>query len=84
MFIIQGGRMSSIEERILKVVRKNMEKKMDFELNQTIKDIGIDSLGMIIILDALEDEFDIEIDKDEILIDGTIQDLINYIKGKVN
>lgn len=76
--------MSSIEERILKVVRKNMEKKMDFELNQTIKDIGIDSLGMIIILDALEDEFDIEIDKDEILIDGTIQDLINYIKGKVD
>ena len=61
-----------------------MEKKMEFELTQTIKDIGIDSLGMIIILDALEDEFEIEIDKDEILIDGTIKDIIEYVKSKVN
>lgn len=76
--------MNTIEDRILKVVRKNMEKKMEFELTQTIKDIGIDSLGMIIILDALEDEFEIEIDKDEILIDGTIEDIIEYVKSKVN
>ncbi len=76
--------MNTIEDRILKVVRKNMEKKMEFELTQTIKDIGIDSLGMIIILDALEDEFEIEIDKDEILIDGTIKDIIEYVKSKVN
>ncbi len=53
-------------------------------LSQTIKDIGIDSLWMIIILDALEDEFEIEIDKDEILIDGTIKDIIEYVKSKVN
>lgn len=76
--------MNTIEDRILKVVRKNMEKKMEFELTQTIKEIGIDSLGMIIILDALEDEFEIEIDKDEILIDGTIKDIIEYVKSKVN
>lgn len=76
--------MNTIEDRILKVVRKNMEKKMEFELTQTIKDIGIDSLGMIIILDALEDEFEIDIDKDEILIDGTIKDIIEYVKSKVN
>ncbi len=73
-----------IEDRILEVVKKNMEKKVEFEMEDTIENIGIDSLGIMIITDGIEDEFGIILDRDKLDTEMTINQLVNMIKEKVN
>ncbi len=73
-----------IEDRILEVVKKNMEKKVEFEMEDTIENIGVDSLGIMIITDGIEDEFGIILDRDKLDTEMTINQLVNMIKEKVN
>ncbi len=73
-----------IEDKILEVVKKNMEKKVEFEMEDTIENIGIDSLGIMIITDGIEDEFGIILDRDKLDTEMTINQLVNMIKEKVN
>ena len=45
-----------------------------------IDDLGADSLDIVELLMALEDEFDIEIPDEDLIKIATIKDAINYIK----
>jgi acyl carrier protein len=76
--------MSSID-----IERKVKETIMD-QLNITeeeyvpeasfIDDLGADSLDIVELLMALEDEFDIEIPDEDLIKIATIKDAIDYIK----
>lgn len=46
------------------------------------EDIGADSLDLVELVMALEQEFDIEIDDDEVEKIKTVSDAIRYIKDK--
>lgn len=46
-----------------------------------IEDLGADSLDVVELVMALEDEFDMEIDEDEAENISTIGDVVEYIKS---
>ena len=56
----------SIDERVLEIVLENSEKKIDITLHSDLKEeLGIDSFGYLMIVNALEDEFKVHIDETE-------------------
>lgn len=48
-----------------------------------IDDLGADSLGIVDLVMALEDEFDIEIDEDKYESFKTVGDIVKYIEENV-
>jgi acyl carrier protein len=48
-----------------------------------IEDLGADSLDIVELLMALEDEFGIEIPDEDLIKIVTIKDVIEYIKAKI-
>lgn len=73
----------NIGEKVIKIVQENSEKKLKLNLDDSIKGAGIDSLGMLMIVDALEDEFGIEIDRDEVLEIDSVRDIVDCIEKRV-
>ena len=49
--------------------------------SEIVKDLGADSLDVVELVMALEDEFDMEIDEDEAENISTIGDVVEYIKA---
>lgn len=47
---------------------------------QLIEDLNIDSLDMVVMVFALEEEFDIEITDEDFEKWVTVQDIVNYIE----
>lgn len=55
----------------------------EIQLNTNLKDgLDLDSLDVFEIVDALEDEYDIEIDGDEGI--ETVQQLVDYVQKQIN
>lgn len=55
----------------------------EIQLNANLKDgLDLDSLDIFEIVDALEDEYDIEIDGDEGI--ETVQQLVDYVQKQIN
>ncbi len=74
----------SVEEDLKNIVARIVRKPdLDFTPTATFKDFEADSLDIVQILVAVEDEYDIEI-QDEALQDiGTIANFIAHIEKKV-
>lgn len=72
-----------MEERILDIVSNFVNVSTD-ELKKLITKEGVwDSLQKVEIIIALEDEFDITFNQEEIAEINTISDFINKIQGKI-
>ncbi|WED57273.1 acyl carrier protein [Fructilactobacillus sanfranciscensis] len=55
----------------------------EIQLNTNLKDgLDLDSLDIFEIVDALEDQYDIEIDGDEGI--ETVQQLVDYVQKQIN
>ena len=54
------------------------------EDSKFIEDLGADSLDVVELVMALEEEFDIEIPDDEAEKIATVQDATNYINSRTN
>lgn len=46
-------------------------------------DLGVDSLGYVILLQALEEEFDMEFPDEETMGLKTVEDAVKYIESKI-
>lgn len=55
------------------------EEKVTLEAS-IINDLGADSLGIVDLIMALEDEFDVEIDEDKYESFKTVGDIVKYIE----
>ncbi len=49
-----------------------------------IEDLGADSLDVVELVMAMEDEFDMEIDEDEAEGISTVGDVVDYIKARID
>lgn len=49
-----------------------------------VEDLGADSLDVVELVMAMEDEFDLEIDEEEADGISTISDVVEYIKAKID
>jgi len=49
-----------------------------------IDDLGADSLDIVELIMAMEDNFGIDISDDDLMKIRTVQDIIDYIKGRIS
>lgn len=78
--------MSSIEERVKKIVAEQLGVKEDEITPEAsfVDDLGADSLDTVELVMALEEEFETEIPDEDAEKIETIQDAVNYIKANLS
>lgn len=78
--------MSSIEERVAKMVAEQLGVKEDDvkPASSFVEDLGADSLDTVELIMALEEEFDTEIPDDEAEKITTVQQAIDYINKNLS
>lgn len=72
-----SGRVKSIIVEQLGVSMEEVTEKASF-----IEDLGADSLDIVELIMALEEEFDMEIPDEDAEKIQTVSDVVNYITGK--
>jgi acyl carrier protein len=71
----------SLEERVIKTIEDNLEKKEKVGLNTDLRnDLGLDSFARVIIINALEDEFGITIPDYEFKNINTIAEIVKDLR----
>lgn len=74
----------SIEAKVMKIVSDQLEAAVDkLSMETTFEDLDADSLDIVELVMALEEEFDLEISDQEIENIKTIGDIARYIESKV-
>ena len=74
-----------IAKKIISVIRENIEWKNEIGLNDhLINDLHIDSFDMLMILYALEEEFSIQIEEDEIKKVQYVSDIVARLQPLVH
>ncbi|MDY7017008.1 MAG: acyl carrier protein [Nitrospirota bacterium] len=74
-----------IEKRVKEIIAEQLGLSVEEVANESsyVDDLGADSLDVVELVMALEEEFDIEISDDELEKIRTVQDTIDYIKQRV-
>ena len=75
--------MSSVEERVKKIVVEQLGVKEDEVTNAAsfVDDLGADSLDIVELIMALEEEFDMEIPDEDAEKISTVGDVVEYIES---
>jgi acyl carrier protein len=74
----------SIEEKVIEIIVEQLDVTREECVPEAsfIEDLGADSLDLVELIMAMEENFGIEISDEELQKIRTIQDAINYIKKK--
>jgi len=74
----------SIESKVKNIISEQLEVSIDkLSPDTTFEDIDADSLDIVELVMALEEEFDMEISDQEIENIKSVGDVIKYIESKV-
>jgi len=78
--------MSTIEDRVKKIVAENLGKKVEEVRNDAlfVEDLGADSLDTVEVVMALEDEFELDIPDEEAEKITCVQEAIDYVSSKID
>jgi acyl carrier protein len=78
-----GMTMSTIEERVKKIVAEQLGVKEDEVTNEAsfVDDLGADSLDTVELVMALEEEFETEIPDEQAEKISTVQSAIDYVES---
>jgi acyl carrier protein len=85
VLILEGNDMSDVVERVKKIVVERLEVDAE-KVNEKasfIDDLGADSLDLVELVMAFEEEFGIEIPDDVQEQIGTVGDAVRFIKERV-
>jgi len=82
-FTEEKNKMSSVEERVKKIVAEQLSTSEDQISNTSsfVDDLGADSLDTVELVMALEEEFDLEIPDDEAEKITTVQQAVDHINA---
>ncbi len=71
-------------EKIKEIVSEQLScEQSDVELATNFsEDLGADSLDLFELVMALEEEYKVEIPSEDLALMNTVEDVINYLKGK--
>ncbi len=74
-----------LEDRVSAIVVEQLGVAKEYLAPQAsfTDDLGADSLDIVELVMAMEEEFDIEIPDDDAEKIQTIQDVVRYVKGKI-
>jgi len=75
--------MASLEERVIEIIANQLgvEKSEVVPEAAFVDDLGADSLDLVELIMAMEEEFDLEIADEEAEKLRTVQDVVNYIQS---
>lgn len=73
---------TSVEEKVKQIVCKVLHKQ-DYDASSTFADLEADSLDIVQILVAIEEEYNIEIMDDDLQEITNMESFVGYIKGKI-
>lgn len=76
----------SIEEKVKNIIVEQLGVEAETVTPEAsfIDDLGADSLDIVELVMTMEEEFDLEIPDEDAEKIKTVNDVINYIKAKVN
>jgi len=86
-FLQSGGRNPmSVEEKVKNIIVEQLGVDMESVTPEAsfIDDLGADSLDIVELVMTMEEEFDLEIPDEDAEKIKTVNDVVNYIKAKVN
>jgi acyl carrier protein len=73
----------NLEDRVIAIIEKNIEKPTKITRDTDLRnDLGLDSFAMIIIINALEDEFGVTIDENDFKSINNVVDIANGLKQR--
>lgn len=77
--------MSTIEERVKKIVAENLGKKVEEVRSDAlfVDDLGADSLDTVEVVMALEDEFELDIPDEEAEKITSVQEAIDFVSARL-
>jgi acyl carrier protein len=71
----------TLEDRIIKTIEANLEQKARIAPDTNLRqDLGLDSFAMVIVINALEDEFSITINDQEFRGINNVVDIADALK----
>jgi len=76
----------SVEEKVKNIIVEQLGVDMESVTPEAsfIDDLGADSLDIVELVMTMEEEFDLEIPDEDAEKIKTVNDVVNYIKTKVN
>ena len=76
----------NVDEKVKKVIieQLNITEEECVPAAAFIDDLGADSLDIVELIMALEDNFGMDISDDDLAKIRTVQDIITYIKGRLS
>lgn len=76
----------SVDEKVKNIIVEQLGVDMESVTPEAsfIDDLGADSLDIVELVMTMEEEFDLEIPDEDAEKIKTVNDVINYIKAKVN
>lgn len=77
--------MNNIEQEIVRLMIEVGELPDNIGLDNTFKEIGVESINFITIIVEIEDDFGIEFDDENMISSNyqTVGDFVNYVKSKI-
>jgi acyl carrier protein len=75
--------LTAVQKRLMDIIKKNMESEKEVELKSNLRDeLEIDSFGTMMIVDAIEDEFNISVEEADFENFGTVEDIVKVLEDK--
>jgi len=72
-----------MKHRIIELILESIEKKYTIKENTDLRnDLEIDSFDFLMIINALEDEFEITIDEDDFEKVNSVNDIVELLDSK--
>lgn len=74
-----------ILEKIIKILSEQFEVEPE-SINATtllVEDLGADSLDVVDLMMSIEDEFDVEVQDEDVETVHTVEDLVSYIENQM-
>lgn len=72
-----------LEEQVMDLIRSNIEKKYVITLQSNLRqDLAVDSFGTMMIINAIEDAFNIVVNENDIRTLVTVHDIVALLKTK--
>ena len=70
--------------KITEIISRNIDWQEEIRPEERLKeDLEIDSLDVILIINEIEDEFNITVEQQEIRCLGTVQDIVDKLRQKL-
>ncbi len=74
----------NIEEQVLAIIRSNTEDKCTLSLGTQLRtELRLDSFGMLMVINALEEGFGIALQEEDFKRVNTVSDVVLLVKEKV-